>query len=195
MPPSAGVSGRAVALASAGALLVYAGLRGESPLESLRGVLTGKPQPVPEGTPVTVSGASGGSLASGTAIVGSGAAASAVPIALAQVGKPYRWGGTGPNSFDCSGLIYYSYRKAGLQAPPRTSWGYAGSRLFRQVSRAQVSAGDVCWHPGHVALAISNTQVVEAPHAGVPVRTREISGFVIYYRYVGAGYTPKPAGP
>src|SRR5436309_13571890 len=45
------------------------------------------------------------------------AAQTAVNTALAQVGKPYVWGGAGPNSFDCSGLVQYSYKAAGVSLP------------------------------------------------------------------------------
>src|SRR3954467_10501775 len=41
----------------------------------------------------------------------------AVDTALAQVGKPYVWGGAGPNSYDCSGLVQYAYRAAGISLP------------------------------------------------------------------------------
>jgi cell wall-associated NlpC family hydrolase/peptidoglycan hydrolase-like protein with peptidoglycan-binding domain len=44
-------------------------------------------------------------------------AAPAVSFVHAQLGKPYRWGGTGPNSYDCSGLVYAAYRSAGLILP------------------------------------------------------------------------------
>jgi cell wall-associated NlpC family hydrolase len=186
MAQSAGISGRALGLATAGGILVYAGLRGESPLESLRGILTGSPAPVPKGTPVELVLPSAGSGGSGTLGVepGSSAIASkAASIALRQVGKPYRWGASGPDRFDCSGLISYAYRQAGSNIGRLTSWGFMISPRFKKISRGQVKAGDVLWKPGHVALAISSSALVEAPRTGIPVRTRAITGFSAYLRY------------
>jgi cell wall-associated NlpC family hydrolase len=194
MAKSVGVSGSAVALSAGGALLVYAGLRGQQPLEALRGVLTGRVEPVPAGKPVDVPGAQDGAGASRTSIAVPGAVGRAVDIALQQVGKPYRWGGVGPNSFDCSGLISYAYNHAGIRIGRLTSLGFAVSPKFRKISRNDVQAGDVLYKPGHVALAISNSQLVEAPRTGIPVRTREISGFTMYLRYAGAASTtPAPS--
>jgi cell wall-associated NlpC family hydrolase len=55
-------------------------------------------------------------------------AAVAVRFALAQLGKPYRWGATGPESFDCSGLVQTSYKAAGVGLPrvSRQQYGRAG---------------------------------------------------------------------
>lgn len=191
MAQSAGISGRAVGLATAGGLLVYAGLRGESPLESLRGILTGSPAPVPSGKPVTLDLPA--DTASRTGVAASAVAGRAAQIALQQVGKPYRWGAVGPDRFDCSGLISYAYNHAGASGFGRmTSAGMAVSPKFRKISRSEVQAGDVLYKVGHVALAISNSQLVEAPRTGIPVRTRSISGFSMYLRYVGSGSTTPP---
>lgn len=191
MAPSAGISGRAVGLATAGGLLVYAGLRGENPLEALRGILTGSPAPVPAGQPVTLDLPS--DTASRTTAPASAVAGRAADIALQQVGKPYRWSATGPNAFDCSGLVSYAFNRAGASGFGRmTTAGIAISRKFKKISRAEVTAGDLCWRVGHVAIAISNSQLVEAPRTGIPVRTRNISGFTMYLRYVGTGSTTPP---
>lgn len=194
MPSSPGISGTAVALAAGGALLVYAGLRGTSPVDALRGVLTGKPPPLPEGKTVMLSGDGSGAVAE-TGAVAAGAGR-AVDIALQQVGKPYRWGGNGPDRFDCSGLIIYSYGKAGITLPRYWSGAFTISSQFRKVPRAQVAAGDVLWKPGHVALATGNNGLVEAPHTGALVRTGPIDGrgFKLYLRYVGSGSQPSMRG-
>lgn len=204
MARQASVNGLALGVATAGGLLIYAGLRGENPLAALRSVLTGSPAPVPAGKPVTVDWLGGGDWGSGTfggtgidPTTGAGTAARAVQIALAQVGKPYKWGGKGPASFDCSGLISYAYIQAGLLTGYLTSWGFASSPKFRKVGRQEVAAGDVLWRPGHVAMYIGNGQIVEAPRTGIPVRTRVVkpTEFALTLRYAGPAYTPKPAGP
>ena len=61
-------------------------------------------------------------------------------IARAQQGDPYRYGATGPGAFDCSGLTYYSYRKAGLRNIPRTSSQQA--RFTRRIDRRDMRRGD-----------------------------------------------------
>ena len=97
----------------------------------------------------------------------------AVQIALAQVGKPYVWGAKGPNSFDCSGLVQWSYRQAGVQLAPGTY-----GQVHQGVPVSDVRPGDLVFParafgpfgPGHVVLAISTTQAVEAPGRGMTVR-------------------------
>src|SRR5260370_23019571 len=70
----------------------------------------------------------------------SAAVATAVRYAQAQIGKPYLWGGTGPDSFDCSGLVEMAYRAAGINIPrvakDQYHWGPA-------VSPNAVSPGDL----------------------------------------------------
>lgn len=198
MAQTVGISGKALGLATAGGILVYAGLRGENPLVAMRSVLTGSPAPLPAGKPVTINvpsgtaqdGATGG--ASGAA---SGALGRAVSIALQQVGKPYKWAAVGPNAFDCSGLIVYSYNKAGIKLPRYTSHVFAVSTQFRKISRSEVRPGDVAWKLGHVALITGPNGIVEAPKRGVPVRTRSLTGFSMYLRYTGAsGQIPSGQG-
>jgi cell wall-associated NlpC family hydrolase len=191
-----GISGKALGLATAGGVLVYAGLRGESPLEALRGILTGSPAPIPQGRTVTLDVPESGSAgATGTATGAPGSVGRAVSIALQQVGKPYKWGSIGPNSFDCSGLIVYSFRKAGMNVPRWTSATLAISTQWRKISRAEVRAGDVAWKVGHVALITGPNSIVEAPKRGVPVRTRSLTGFTMYLRYTGAsGAIPSGQG-
>ena len=56
-------------------------------------------------------------MAAAPAAAASATAQTAVNVALAQQGKPYVWGGAGPNAFDCSGLTQYAYAKAGVSLP------------------------------------------------------------------------------
>jgi len=64
----------------------------------------------------------------------------ALRIAKNQVGDPYRYGAAGPNAFDCSGLLYYSTRRAGFSNMPRTS--SAQARFTRKISRSAMRPGD-----------------------------------------------------
>jgi len=101
-------------------------------------------------------------------------AGGAVRRALAQIGKPYVWGGQGPSSFDCSGLVQYAYKGVGIDLPHHT---YEQMRVGRQVEPNQAQAGDLVFsefsgpgQPEHVQMALGNGQVVEAQQSGVPVK-------------------------
>ena len=121
----------------------------------------------------------------------SGSAATFVQVALEQLGKPYVWGATGPNSFDCSGLTYYAAHKALGIILPRVADQQAFAGVH--VDRADLIPGDLVFYentygPGitHVGIYIGNNQWVNAANA--------IDGIIIssldepYWdtRYVGA---------
>jgi len=93
----------------------------------------------------------------------------AIATARAQIGKPYRYGSTGPGSFDCSGLMRYAWAAAGV-ALPRTSGSQFGS--LRRVSLDDMRPGDLVYRPGHIGMYIGKGRMVHAPHSG---RTVEIS--------------------
>ncbi|MCJ1681292.1 NlpC/P60 family protein [Streptomyces sp. APSN-46.1] len=100
----------------------------------------------------------------------SGRAAAAVMAARAAVGRPYVWGSTGPSGFDCSGLMVWSYRQAGV-ALPRTS--QAQRHAGRQVPLSQAQPGDLVTYrsdASHVGMYVGNGQVVHAPYPGARVR-------------------------
>ncbi|OPG07874.1 hypothetical protein B1R27_12070 [Streptomyces sp. GKU 895] len=94
----------------------------------------------------------------------------AVAAARAALGKPYVWGATGPSGFDCSGLMVWSYRHAGVSLP-RTS--QAQRHAGRQVPLSQAQPGDLVTYRGdasHVGMYVGNGQVIHAPYPGAPVR-------------------------
>ena len=98
---------------------------------------------------------------------GSPLAQIAVKEALTKLGKPYVWGAKGPNEFDCSGLTHWAYAQAGITLGPDT---FTQIHNGPAVPHGHVEAGDLIFpEPGHVMLAISPTQVVEAQQSGVPV--------------------------
>ncbi|MCA1784255.1 MAG: NlpC/P60 family protein [Intrasporangiaceae bacterium] len=99
----------------------------------------------------------------------------AVEAALAQLGKPYKWGATGPNSFDCSGLMVYAWRQAGVTLPRTSASQFAN---LRSVSRSDLQPGDLVFAGSprvhHVGMYIGNGQIVHSPRAGKPVETRSM---------------------
>jgi peptidoglycan DL-endopeptidase CwlO len=105
-----------------------------------------------------------------------GAAGRVLAYAEAQLGKPYQWGGTGPDAFDCSGLAMMAYRAAGITIP-RTSqrqWA-AGPRI----PASQARPGDLVFFagsdgtmtaPGHVGIVAGPGTMIDAPFTGQRVR-------------------------
>ncbi|GGS65708.1 hydrolase Nlp/P60 [Planobispora rosea] len=89
--------------------------------------------------------------------------------ALAQRGKPYLWGGTGPDAFDCSGIIYMAYRSVGLSIP-RTTFGQWPFGV--EVPAGEEQAGDLVFfnsgpgtgpdRPGHVGMVVAPGKMIEA---------------------------------
>lgn len=111
-----------------------------------------------------------------------GRAALAVRAALSRLGRPYVWGATGPDQFDCSGLVQWSYAQAGIRLD-RTTYQQINDGI--PVSRSQVRPGDLVFpHAGHVQLAIGNNLVVEAPYSGAPVRISRLGNNIAIRRPV-----------
>jgi peptidoglycan DL-endopeptidase CwlO len=110
----------------------------------------------------------------------SGRAAVAVRAALSRLGRPYVWGATGPDRFDCSGLVQWAYRQAGIDLHRTT---YDQIHQGMAVPRSQVRPGDLVFpHAGHVQIAIGNGMVVEAPHAGANVRVSPLGNAIAIRR-------------
>ncbi len=96
----------------------------------------------------------------------------AVDVALAQIGKPYRWGGSGPSSFDCSGLTSFAWAAAGVDLPRSSRMQYSATT---RITRSQLQPGDLVFYHSpisHVAMYIGDGRVVEAPNSGNNVRIR-----------------------
>jgi peptidoglycan DL-endopeptidase CwlO len=113
----------------------------------------------------------------------SGGAATAVSVALDQVGDPYQWGGAGPDSFDCSGLTMFAWAAAGVSLPHNSSMQYAATV---HVAQSDWRPGDLLFYGSpihHVGMYVGNGQMVEAPYTGAQVRV--VSAF--RSDYVGAG--------
>jgi len=98
----------------------------------------------------------------------------AMSVALSKVGKPYRWGASGPNAFDCSGLVKWSFAQAG-KSLPRTSRAQASAGT--PVSKANLQPGDLVffYKPiSHVGIYIGNGKIVHASRKGQPVKVSDM---------------------
>ncbi|MGS2614057.1 NlpC/P60 family protein [Micromonospora sp. LZ34] len=103
------------------------------------------------------------------------AARIAIRTACAQVGDPYVWGATGPNSFDCSGLTQYAYKAAGIHL---THFTGAQWNEGKAISRSDARPGDLVFFFSdlhHVGLYLGNDTMVHAARAGKPVNVSSIN--------------------
>ncbi|WP_280702751.1 NlpC/P60 family protein [Kitasatospora sp. GP82] len=103
----------------------------------------------------------------------------AVAYALAQIGKPYVWGGAGPDGYDCSGLTSQAWSHAGRPIPRTSQEQWA---QLQHVPLNQLRPGDlVVYFSGatHVAMYIGDGLVVQAPHTGAFVKLSPIGGMPI----------------
>ncbi|MDE3724244.1 NlpC/P60 family protein [Nocardiopsis sp. N85] len=118
---------------------------------------------------------SGGQSYTGSA---TGNAALALDFAYAQIGKPYIYGGTGPNGYDCSGLTQAAWRHGGVDLP-RTTYSQAevGTRIYDMNA---LQPGDIMFFSslGHNGLYAGNGQMVHAPRTG---RNIEVVGLAAYW--------------
>ncbi|MDN6595225.1 MAG: NlpC/P60 family protein [Lacticaseibacillus paracasei] len=99
--------------------------------------------------------------------------------AAKYIGVPYVYGGTSPSGFDCSGLIYYAAKEAGISLP-RTS--QAQSTLGSYVSVSDLKAGDLVFWGGvgsayHVGIYIGGGQYLHAPAPGQSVTIQSMAYF------------------
>ncbi|PYC80509.1 hypothetical protein C7C46_12480 [Streptomyces tateyamensis] len=105
---------------------------------------------------------------------------SAIQFATGQLGKPYVWGGDGPDGYDCSGLVQQAYRRAGIELPRVADDQYLATT---PVSPGQLRRGDlIFWSSNgrvsgihHVAIYLGDNRYIEAPHAGAKVRISVLS--------------------
>ena len=109
---------------------------------------------------------------------GSEAGQQAVEWALGELGKPYVWGGTGPDGYDCSGLVMRAWQEAGVDIPRVTTDQLAhGNR----VGLDELQPGDLLFfnrgpdpQPGHVTMYAGDGEMINAPSTGQVVRVDPI---------------------
>lgn len=115
--------------------------------------------------------------------VATGRAQTAMNFALAQLGEPYSWGGTGPGSWDCSGLVMKAWAAAGISLPRVVGPQYGATR---HISRSQLQPGDLVFYGGmsHVGMYLGKGRVVHAPRPG---RSVEITGLGSFSKFGRVG--------
>jgi len=111
-------------------------------------------------------------------------AGKAVSTAKKQIGVPYRWGASGPGAFDCSGLVRYAWKKAGVSLPRVTHSQYRA--IKKKVSWSKLRPGDLMFFrgKGHVGMYVGKGKMVHSPSSGKTVRVVKLAG---YYKSSFAG--------
>ncbi len=107
---------------------------------------------------------------------GSSVAQRAVAAAMSKRGRPYVWGAAGPNSFDCSGLVQWAYRQAGVSTAHYTG---AFWNAYRHVNYNDLEPGDLVFFYSdhhHVGIYIGGGMMVDAPQTGDVVKVQSVMG-------------------
>lgn len=184
-----GISGAAVVAVLAGSVLAYSGLKNKGIASTIRTVIAGNSPDKAASAGLDIGVASG--AATGTATgqtkaelaggggsvgvgsgIGSAPALTAIAFAQTQIGKPYKFGAAGPDSWDCSGLIMVAYQHAGISLPHST---FAMIAIGKNVTNQTFAPGDLIFpHAAHVQLYIGGGQVIEAFDTGFPVRVASV---------------------
>lgn len=113
----------------------------------------------------------------------------AANVALQQVGKPYRYGGSSPSGFDCSGLVHYSYARAGRPVARTTGQLW---KSMTPVPESQMRAGDLLFFSidgkmAHVGMYLGENQFVHAPQSGRRVEVRSLESPFYAQAFIRAG--------
>ena len=121
-------------------------------------------------------GASNVKSSSSVSAPSAGNAQAVLNEAYAQLGKPYVWGATGADTFDCSGFTQYVYKHATGIDISRTT--YTQINVGQAVSQDQLQPGDLVFpHAGHVGIYVGNGQMINAPQTGDVVKVGPITQF------------------
>lgn len=128
----------------------------------------------------TTTGTGTTSAPSPTTPTGSSQAEKAIAFARDQLGKPYVWGATGPDSYDCSGLTQAAFKAAGIDLP-RTTWDQVN--VGPRIALSDLRPGDLVFFYSdisHVGLYIGNGEMIHAPHTGTVVKIAPITEMPFY---------------
>ena len=148
-----------------------------------------RPQPFPTGRPAEAGAPRPGERPEVVGTTGAPSGYEVSGTALELRGAPYRNGGSDPDGFDCSGLVWYVFGRHGL-ALPRTvedQW-----RLGAKVEPSELQPGDLVFFsttsPGasHVGIVIGGDSFIHAPSASGVVRVERLGASYWWSRYVGA---------
>lgn len=196
---SSGVNGLSVGVVTVGGLMIYAGIRGVTPLQALRDVSSGRPPRLPDGPTVVTTGGN-------VAQLGQGASASVLVAAKSiYAGDKYSRLRRTDNGFsDCSSFVDKAYHAAGVALPDgRMAWpnttAFATAPAWTTISLAQTEPGDIAVVSGkHMVMitAPGGTEAIGQQNKQTNVKTGSLDtlfagvrGTIIYRTYTGEGST------
>ena len=156
------------------------------------------------GIPVAGGGPAATTVPAGLSLTGSPAGIAAVRFALAQLGKPYRWGAAGPGAYDCSGLTMAAWATAGVALPHFTG-AQVSVGIPEPTDLSSASAGDLVFiagtdgtptNPGHEGMVAGSVNepdgrhllLIQAPHTGADVQlvgAGRWAGLIVAVRHIG----------
>ncbi len=106
----------------------------------------------------------------------SAGAQSLINVASTKLGCPYVWGSKGPNSFDCSGFVYWCLNQVGVSQSYLTSSGWRNPGRYEKVSNFDsIRAGDIVVVSGHVGIAAGGGTIIDASSSNGRVVHRSLS--------------------
>lgn len=121
------------------------------------------PNNAPAAAPSTPKSGSSSGTAAPSAANMSGGVATLISIAQSKLGCPYVWGAKGPNSFDCSGFVYWCLNQAGVSQSYITSSGWRNVGRYTRINNfSEIQAGDIVVVSGHVGIAAGGGTVIDA---------------------------------
>ena len=110
--------------------------------------------------------------------------------AISLLGAPYKWGGSGPTQFDCSGLVRFVYGEIGVEVPRTAAEQYSAAR---RINLKDIAPGDLLFFRisgrriSHVAIYAGDGRFIHAPQTGRPVELRTMDDEFYRPRLVSAG--------
>lgn len=119
-----------------------------------------------------------------TSVVGSTLAIAALRAALSQQGKPYVWGATGDDTYDCSGLVQWAYRQVGIELPRTAA---AQSEIGTPVNPQDAQVGDLVFFGSpvsHVGIYVGNGHMLNAPQSGDVVKVANVQHNLVGIRRI-----------
>jgi len=115
-------------------------------------------------------------------------------IAVSMLGVPYRYGGSTPQGFDCSGLVYFAYVNAGVPVPRTAADQYRQSRAIpaQDIRPGDLLFFDTSWRNGHVGIYVGDGEFIHAPSSGKRVSRATIREGYFARRLTKAGRVVDP---